>query len=141
MLVAMSTTAAAVPSLWSAVAFMVDFHARDKKLGLLTEMLAWVATVALFRKTETQTHYVGEPAGDDRRQHKAILAALIAEGERLLARIHTAGGLPDNLDGTKAADVDAMVEELRMTNLQWYGDMTPERREQILTELFDVPAR
>lgn len=140
-MVAMSTTAAAVPSPWSAVAFMVDFHTRDKKLGLLTQTLTWVAAIALFRKTETLTHYVDEPTDADGRDHKAILAALIAEGERLLARIHTAGGLPENLDGIKTADVDAVIEELRMTNLQWYGDMTPERREQILTELFDVPAR
>lgn len=32
-----------------------------------------------------------------------------------------------------------MVEELRNTQVQWYGDMTPERRAQILKEVFDVP--
>ena len=135
------STSEAVPSLWNAVDFMVDFHTREKKLGLLTETLTWVAAIALFRKTETQTHYLVEPSDNDRRQHKTILAALIAEGERLLTRIHNAGGLPENLDGVQTADVDAMVEELRTTNLQWYGDMTTQRREQILKELFDVPPR
>ena len=120
---------------------MVDFQTREKRFGLLTETLAWVASVALFRETETQTHYLTTPSSDDRRHHKTLLAALIAEGERLLHRAHDAGGLPENLDGIKTADLDAMVEELRTTQLQWESDMTPQRREQILKELFDVPPR
>ena len=132
----MSATAAAR---WSAVDFMVDFHTRAKRLGLLTETLAWVASVALFRETETQTHYLKSPSKEDRRQHQALLAALIAEGRRLLRRAHDAGGLPENLDGLKTEDLDAMVEELRTTQLQWESDMTPQRRAQILKELFDVP--
>ena len=119
--------------------FMVDFHARRKRLGLLTETLAWVGSVALFRETETQTHYLNPPTRQDRRRHKTLLAALIAEGERLLCRAHDAGGLPKNLDGIKTDDLDAMVEELRTTQLQWEGDMTRQRREQILKELFDRP--
>ena len=130
----MSTTAA--PSQWTAVDFMVDFHTRAKRLGLLTETLGWVASVALFRETETQTHYLNPPTSEDRRQHKTLLAALIAEGQRLLRRAYAAGGLPKNLDGLKTADLDAMVEELRTTQIQWEGDMTSQRREQILKELF-----
>jgi hypothetical protein len=125
---------------WDALEFMVDFHTREKRLGLLSETLGWVASVALFRETERQTHYLRQPTSADRRQHKALLATLIGEGTRLLNRIHNARGLPKNLDGVKTADVDAMVEELRNTQLQWEGDMNPRRREQILKELFDVPA-
>lgn len=128
-------------SRWNAVDFMVDFHTRNKRRGLLTETMGWVASVALFRETETQTHYLNAPTREDRRQHKALLAALIGEGARLCKRIGDAGGLPKNLDGIKTADVAAMVEELRATQLQWESDMTPRRREQILKELFDVPTR
>lgn len=126
---------------WDALDFIVDFHMREKRLGLLSETLAWVASVALFRETERQTHYLRAPTRSDRRQHKALLASLISEGTRLLNRIENAGGLPKNLDGVKTADVDATVEELRNTQLQWEGDMTPRRREQILKELFNVPER
>ncbi len=133
--------ATAAPAQWNAVDFMVDFHTRERRLGLLTETLGWVASVALFRETETQTHYLKSPTSEDRRYHQTLLAALIAEGQRLLRRAHDAGGLPENLDGIKTADLDAMVEELRATQLQWEGDMTPQRREQILQELFDVPPR
>jgi hypothetical protein len=56
----------------------------------------------------------------------------------LRQRIQARGDLPSNMDEIKATDVDAMVEELRITHLQWYGDMTTERREEILKELFDV---
>ena len=131
----------AAPSQWDALDFMVDFNTREKRLGLLTETLAWAASVALFRETETQTHYLNPPASDDRRHHRTLLAALIAEGQRLLRCAHDAGGLPDNLDGLKHADLDALVEELRTTQLQWESDMTRKRREQILQELFDVPPR
>jgi hypothetical protein len=125
---------------WNAVDFMVDFNSREKRLGLLTETFAWVASVAFFRRAESETLYVTEPGEVDRRYHKTILAALLAEGERVLSRLHKAGGLPENLDGIKTEDIDATVEELRYTQAQWYGDMTPERRAQILKEVFDVPA-
>jgi hypothetical protein len=125
---------------WNAVDFMVDFHSREKRLGLLTETFAWVASVAFFRRAESETLYLAEPTETDRRYHKTILAALLAEGERVLSRLHKAGGLPENLDGIGTEDIDATVEELRNTQVQWYGDMTAERRAQILKELFDVPA-
>jgi acyl-CoA reductase-like NAD-dependent aldehyde dehydrogenase len=40
----------------------------------------------------------------------------------------------------QAADVDAMVEELRNTHARWYGAMTAERRAEILQKVFHVPA-
>lgn len=122
---------------------MIDFNTREKRFGVLTETLSWAASVAFFRRAETETHYLAEPTTLDQRYHKTLLAALIAEGERLLSRIQQAGGLPDNLDGIKAADVDAMVEELRNTHSQWYGGMTAERRAEILQEVekgFAAPA-
>ena len=115
-------------------------RSRLSALVFLTETSAWVASLALFRETETQTHYLNPPTSEDRRRHKTVLAALIAEGERLRLRAHDAGGLPENLDGIKTADLDALVEELRTTQVQWEGDMTPQRREQILKQLFDVAA-
>src|SRR5204863_8088958 len=111
------------------------------RLGLLTETLAWVGSVALFREAETQTHYLNPPSSGDRQYHKTLLAALIAEGQRLLSRALEAGGLPENLDGIKTTDLDAIVEELRITKVQWESDMTPQRREQILKEFFDVRPR
>jgi hypothetical protein len=45
------------------------------------------------------------------------------------------------MNGSSTADVVARVEERRHTQLQWEGDMPSGRREQILNELFDVPAR
>lgn len=126
------------PAQWHAVDFLVDFPSREKRLGLLTETVAWIAGISFFRQTETKTHYLGEPTELDKRYHKSVLAALIAEGERLLTRIAEAGGLPENPDGLRAADIDALVEELRNTQAQWYGDMTSERRAQILKDLFDV---
>jgi hypothetical protein len=131
----------AAPAQWNALDFMIDFQMRRKQLDLLTETLAWGGSVALFREAETQTHYLNPPTSEDRRHHQTLLAALIAEGQRLLSRAVEAGGLPDNLDGLKTSDLDALIEELRTTQFQWEIDMTQHRREQILKELFDVPPR
>ena len=119
---------------------MVDFNSREKRLGLLMETFGWIITVAFFRRAESETHYLAEATELDQRYHQSILAALIAEGERMLTRMLLAGGLPQNADGIKTADIDATLEELRNTHAQWYGDMTAERRAQILKEVFDVPA-
>ena len=127
-------------SRWHAVDFMVDFNSREKRLGLLMETFGWIITVAFFRRAESETHYLAEATELDQRYHQSILAALIAEGERMLTRMLLAGGLPQNADGIKTADIDATLEELRNTHAQWYGDMTAERRAQILKEVFDVPA-
>lgn len=124
---------------WDAVDFLIDFNTREKRFGLLTETLSWAASVAFFRRAETETHSLGEPTEPDQRYHKSLLAALIAQGERLLTRIQRAGGLPENLDGMKAADVDAMVEELHNTHSQWYGSMTAQQRAEILKKVFQVP--
>jgi hypothetical protein len=128
----------AVSPSWNAVDFLVDFNTREKRLGLLMETLGWMVAIMLFRRTESETIYMAEPSEADRRYHKRILAALIAEGERLLADLQQSGGLANNSDGIKAEDIDATVEELRNTQAQWYGDMTPERRLQILEEVFHV---
>jgi hypothetical protein len=128
----------AVSPAWNAVGFLVDFNTREKRLSLLMQTLAWMAAIMFFRRTESETMYLADPTQLDRRYHKSILAALIAEGERLLTRLHQSGGLPNNDDGIKAEDIDATVEELRNTQVQWYGDMTPERRAQILEEVFHV---
>ena len=117
---------------------MLDFQSREKKLGLVTETLAWFTSVAFFRRTESETHYLVEPKELDSRYHKSILASLVAQGERLLTRIQQSGGLPENIEGVKVGDVDAAVEELRNTQAQWSGDMTPQRREQILQEISHV---
>jgi hypothetical protein len=126
---------------WKAVDFMVDFSSREKRLGILMEAFAWITAVAFFRQTELETIYAGDPTKVDRRYHRSILAALIAEGERLLTRVLLADGLPQNADGIKVEDIDATLEELRNTEAQWYGDMSEERRALILREVFDVPAR
>lgn len=129
-----------VSSRWNAVDFMVDFNIREKRLGILMETFGWITAVAFFRRAESETHYLSEPSELDERYHRSILAALIAEGERLLTRILLAGGLPRNAEGIKTEDIAATQEELRNTQAQWYGDMTAERRAQILKDLFDVPA-
>jgi hypothetical protein len=125
---------------WNAIDFLMDFNTREKRLSLLMEILTWMAAIMLFRRTESETMYLAEPTPLDRRYHKSILAALISEGERLLSRLHKAGGFPDNADGIETDgietdDIEAAVEELRNTHAQWYGDMTPKRRAEILEEV------
>jgi hypothetical protein len=128
------------PARWEAVEYVVDFGLRAHKLGLLAALINWVIAVRFFREAESARMYLQEPSGPDRLFHQAMLASLIGEGRRLLAQIHARGGLPDNEMGMKPQDVDAMAEELENTRVQWYGDMTDERRRQVLEEVFRAEA-
>jgi hypothetical protein len=127
-------------SRWEAVEYVVDFGLRARNLGMLAALINWVIAVRFFREAESERMYLQEPSDTDRLFHQAIVGTLIGEGQRLLAQIRLRGGLPENELGMKTQDVDAMVEELENTRVQWYGDMTEERRQGILKEVFRAEA-
>jgi hypothetical protein len=80
-----------------------------------------------------------KPAPVDKRYHKTWLAALIAEGERLVTEGRRSGGFPRNTAGIKLSDLEATVEELYDTHAEWHGSLRSERRAAIFAQLFDGP--
>ena len=126
---------------WQAVGLVLDQNRRDvlaKRYGLLQEVVSWFKGIEIFRHAEFEQMIERKPTPTDKRYHRTWLAALIADGERFLTEIRAQGGLPRNKAGIKLSDVKATVEELCDTQAEWHGSMKPERRAELLKQIFDV---
>ena len=126
---------------WDALGWVVTQNTReliDGRYGLLPEVVSWFKSLAMFRETERELMILKEPTAEDRTFHKAVLAMLIAEGERLRAALQTAGGLESNGAGIQTTDFEAALEHLYDTQAVWHEEMRPERRAEILQGIFLV---
>ncbi len=127
---------------WQAVGLVLEQNARDlqaRRYGRLPEAVSWFKAIDLFRQAELERMIERKPTPMDKRYHKTWLAALIAEGERLVTDARRSGGLPRNAAGIKLSDLEAMVEELYDTQAEWHGSLKPDRRAAIFRQLFDAP--
>jgi hypothetical protein len=128
---------------WEAVGLVIDQNTRDllvERYGLLHETISWFKAIELFRAAELERMIDRDPTPSDRRQHKTWLARLIADGERLVTKIRASTGLPRNQAGIKLSDVEATVEELYSTQVQWHGSMTKQRKAELWEKVFHVKA-
>jgi len=124
---------------WQAVGLLIDQNSRDllaRRYGLLQEVVSWFKVIELFRQAEFERLIEQTPTPADRRYHKTWLATLIAEGERLLTEIRASRGLARNQAGIRLSDVEATVEELYDTQAEWYGSIEPQRRKELLRQVF-----
>jgi hypothetical protein len=127
---------------WQAVGLVLDQNAHDlraKRYGRLQEVVSWFKGIDLFRQAEFERMIERKPTALDKRYHKTWLAALIAEGERLLNEIRREGGLPRNPAGIKLSDIEATVEELCDTQAEWHGSLNEARRSELFKQLFNGP--
>src|SRR5437763_13803850 len=100
---------------WQAVGLVLDQNTRDmlaKRYGPLQELVSWFKGIELFRQAEVEQMVRRKPTVTDTRYHKTWLAALIAEGERLLTEVRADGALPRTKAGIQLSDVEATLEEL-----------------------------
>ena len=137
-----STLLSEVPR-WAAVGLVIDQNSRDllaQRYGLLHETMSWFKAIEMFRAAEFERMIDRDPTPADRRQHKTRLSRLIADGERLATKIRATGGLGRNQAGIKLSDVEATVEELYSTQLQWHGSMTQQRKAELWEKVFHVKA-
>ena len=124
---------------WDALGWVVTQNMRDlleRRYGLLPEIVSWFKSLAMFRETERETMILKEPSTDHRNFHKTVLALLIAEGERLRAAIEAANGVPPNEPGIKTPDFEAALAHLYDTQAVWHGEMTAQRKAEILEGVF-----
>ena len=134
----MSQTLQMTPG-WDAVGWLVTHNTRDlidHRYGLLPEVVSWLKSLAMFRETERELMILKEPGPDDRNFHKTLLALLIAEGERLRSALERSGTLPANESSITRMDVEAALEHLYDTQAVWHGEMTAERKAEILQGVF-----
>jgi hypothetical protein len=134
-------SAVTASSRWEAVGQLVELNARDqfsRRYGVLAEAISWFKAVDLFRQAELAEMVLREPGRQDLRRHRACLAQVIAEGERL-AMLAESDGLPANPEGITCEDIDAQLEALYDTLMGWHGGITQERRQQVMAEVFGLP--
>jgi hypothetical protein len=114
---------------------------RSKNLSLMLYARAfmWFHKIADFRVVEMHLLYKKPATKTTRIQHRQIIAALIEEGREIVRRIHASGGLIKPANGFSLQDVQAAIEELENTQLQWNGAMSKTRKAEILNHLFDAP--
>ena len=127
---------------WQAVGLVLDQNAHDlraRRYGRLQEVVSWFKGIYLFSQAEFERMIERKPTPLDKRYHKTWLAALIAEGERLLTEIRRAGGLPRSPAGIKLFDLEATVEELCDTQAEWHGSLNAARRRELFQQLFHGP--
>jgi hypothetical protein len=99
----------------------------------------WFHKVADFRQAEMHLLYKKNPDKQIRSQHRQIIDGLIGEGKEIVRRIHAGGGLIKPANGFSMQDIQSLIEELQNTQLQWNGNLSKSRKEEILKDIFDAP--
>ncbi len=114
---------------------------RPKKanLQLFTQASWWFNKVAIFRQGETHFFYDSPPTDETLKDHKEIIKKLIQEAEGIIRRAYISGNMFTSENGFTLQDLEAAVEELRLTKLQWHGNMSSARKAQILSMLSNDP--
>ena len=127
------------PPRWDAIACVVEHNTRDlldKRFSLYSEVASWFKSLKLFRETETERLVLQAHTADDLNWHRALVAALIADGERL--RMQWNAQPAPNPDDIQPSDLQAAVEGLYATQSMWHGDLTAAQRKEILHDVFNV---
>jgi hypothetical protein len=125
---------------WSAVKLLVEEmkeEMAERRNHLLFRITAWHFTLKVFRRVENEKMVLRSPQERDAKYHKAMLAFLRGCGEILLLELGVQQDIDSQSVGISYADMAAVVEELKMTEREWYGDMTEARRDEILKNVFE----
>ncbi len=120
---------------WEAVGVMVTQNTRDlieRRYNLSAELVSWFKSLAVFREVERESMILKEPTAEERDFHKAVLAMLIAAGERLRAGLPVAGEWQAKETSIRREYFEAALEHLYDTQAVWHGEMTALRKAEIL---------
>jgi hypothetical protein len=124
---------------WAAVKLLVDELKEElaqRRSHLLFRITAWHITLKIFKRIESEKMVLKEPLERDTKYHRANLAFLRGCGEVLLVDLDTHENIDPTSIGISYQDMAAVVEELRISEREWYGDMKEGRREELLNDVF-----
>jgi hypothetical protein len=111
---------------------------RDISLQLYNQAYMWFRKLAIFRVGESCFMYHSKPKEEILRDHKLILGKLTQEAKEILRKIRVNGEMIKPENGFTMEDLEAAVEELENTRLQWHGGMHKGRKNEILARVFNV---
>jgi hypothetical protein len=124
---------------WSAVRLLVEELEQElaqRRSHLLFRITAWYFSIKVFKRVETEKMILKAPTERDTKYHRAMLAFLRGCGEVLAVELGNHTEVDPQKIGISYANFSAMVEDMRMSERQWYGDMTGSRRAEILHDVF-----
>lgn len=129
---------------WGAVKLLLDEcdeEISERNAALLHRVSVWKMAVKMLKKAVMEKMILREPGPRDRDYHRSSLAFLKGAGRRLLHEMKLHPEIDPKHIGITWADASAMVDELEYQEREWYGDMKPELRDEILTSLHGARAK
>ena len=136
---AMSATLTAGDTLAQRLAGRLARRVQTPNLPLLGQVAAWLDLVEVARELDRWLAVTEKPARADVDLHRAIVALAIGTGE-LLRFEFTRTPLDLTPLGINEAVLSASLQMLSDSFHLWHDDMSAERREEILQEVFGVAA-
>ena len=124
---------------WAAVKLLVDEleqELAEHRNHLLFRISVWYMSVRVFKRAETNKLILREPTPRDRQFHRALLSFLKGSGELLLMELRNESSVNPKEIGIRFEDFSASVQELAYSEREHYGDMTEQRRNEILKDAF-----
>ncbi len=124
---------------WSAVKLLMEEleqELAERRSHLLFRISGWYFGLKVFKRVESEKLVLKKPLERDTRYHRSIVAFLRGCGEMLLVEWATHQEIASEIAGISYADFAASVEELKLAEREWYGDMTDSRRTEILNNVF-----
>jgi len=124
---------------WTAVRLLVEELEQElaqRRSHLLFRITGWYFALRVFKRVENEKIVLKQPSERDSKYHKAVLAFLRGCGDMLLIELSNQQEIDSERIGISYADFAAMIEDLKMTERERYGDMTQSRRAEILKDVF-----
>ena len=108
--------------------------------NLLYSLSNWFLALTIFKRFQERQIVLGNPVNRDHEYHRVTLTGMLANGEKLLHELRKHQDVDTKHVGIALPDVEAAVNELRLSHAEWFSDMKPERKSEILREVFGVEA-
>ena len=135
----MKTAQTSGPTLAHRLADRLVRRLRSPDLPQLGQVAAWLDLVEICRELDHWLAITENPDPSDAALHRAVLALAIGAGEWLRFEFEQS---PIDLSplGVDAAVLNASLQMLSDSFVLWHSDLTSERREEIVREVFGVAA-
>ena len=126
---------------WSAMQVLSEKVGKNLLLGghnLLFNLSNWLLAVDLFKEFEEARLVLREAKSSDQDFHRVTLTQLLSSGEKLAQELAANPGANPIHIGLTLTDVNATLDNLRLTYSEYYGGMTAARKSEILKGVFGV---
>ncbi|MBI4663672.1 MAG: hypothetical protein HY735_33135 [Verrucomicrobia bacterium] len=113
----------------------IEEDIRQRRKHLLMKLSNWFLAIEMLREFEDNHLFGSSPSPRDAEYHRVFLTQLLGWGEGLLLELKRSDVDPKHI-GLVLDDVEACVAYLRDCYGQWYTDLTPQQKADILRECF-----